>query len=740
MVLRQPGPPPLLTKRFVITMALTALIVITSFLSGVAQANTRLPAEAALSCPSLFLKSVANPTEALKLVDRQDPVLRERAALVSPTEFGTPALAATVSRMIDIMESSSGVGIAAPQVGLSKQILIAQITQAKVTSFQDRRDITVMINPKITAIDSKKELGPEGCLSIGGQCGIVPRDKAVEVTFQDVDGLTQTLTLSGFSARIVQHEVDHLNGILFVDRAASFAELIGLKAPLPPEEKALIVDAKLIWAKSNPIEKLKWHEVVTRLAGDLSNPYSLIWDLRSESAKLGRSFNLEIRSLLKILAQEKSIEQSESLNHWIQSETHALFVYDLLNQRGLKQYSDTIAYLLKNNLYFSDGQPVRGPPVLLTYAFEKEGINPDISLLYKPPQISDEEWFKKTDRERFELLKGLKMKLKTFQSAANVAPTALKPSFLSGYSVELPGGPTKTGYGWEISHKRYEISRHRLMQEVRQIAALFKETHSFHVHTVFELPRLYRFFPQFRMWFKSLNDFLYLRGMEEGLHGNDLTDVLNLPEDVGDELTRTRAFRLTSVGEISRFKTKFLSAGLRGGGLYGKASSPLMNKVGIELRDSTRNLTQLDLTMEQLSATISGAKWEQLQTSRTPIPRLHTAQDKTIAALVQAGIPKDMAAYLYRTDRTVGLPLIAIETGESFNFSTGQLESADPTLVAEVQAARAVYVNELIALGTELRDFAAKHESVDPSDVEMVIRKSLTEWARAARPSRRFHF
>lgn len=174
-----------------------------------------------------------------------------------------------------------------------------------------------------------------------------------------------------------------------------------------------------------------------------------------------------------------------------------------------------------------------------------------------------------------------------------MAPTKNKPAGLGGFSLELSDA-TRKGWSWEIAHKKFEISRHRIMGQVRDLAKFFGETHSFHFHIVFELPKKYAHFSSFSRWFKTVNDYLYLRGLEEGLHGNYLTNVVNDSRDMGwiEKIKSTFSQApstklLEKLSSVTRFGSKFFSMGLRGGDMYGPASSPEAVKVGLELRKAS---------------------------------------------------------------------------------------------------------------------------------------------------------
>lgn len=115
--------------------------------------------------------------------------------------------------MIETMQAVDGLGIAAPQVGVNLRIFIARL------NFDTTNEIIVpMINSEFLKISEETEEGEEGCLSVPRKFGIVRRAKKVTIKYMDLRGQPQTLNLSDLNARIVQHETDHIDGILFVDK------------------------------------------------------------------------------------------------------------------------------------------------------------------------------------------------------------------------------------------------------------------------------------------------------------------------------------------------------------------------------------------------------------------------------------------------------------------------------------------------------------------------------------------
>ncbi|MEZ0209512.1 MAG: peptide deformylase [Methylophilus sp.] len=142
-----------------------------------------------------------------------DPVLYQVAEKV--TAFDTPALHALIQDMHDTMSDMNGAGIAAPQIGVSLQVVMFGV--GKNPRYPDAEEVpfTILINPELTPVDNEEEEGWEGCLSVPGMRGLVPRYQHLRYKGFDPQGRVIDRTVSGFHARVVQHECDHLFGILY---------------------------------------------------------------------------------------------------------------------------------------------------------------------------------------------------------------------------------------------------------------------------------------------------------------------------------------------------------------------------------------------------------------------------------------------------------------------------------------------------------------------------------------------
>ena len=153
------------------------------------------------------------------------PILRETAEPVTPEELADPGTANFIDSLIATMREYSGAGLAAPQVHVLKQLLVID-SQAN-PRYPESEDIphTVLINPKITSFSETLEEGWEGCLSLRDLWGRVKRSDAITVEALTRDGKKTTIEAEGFYAVVLQHEIDHLHGKLFIDRMDDMSTL-----------------------------------------------------------------------------------------------------------------------------------------------------------------------------------------------------------------------------------------------------------------------------------------------------------------------------------------------------------------------------------------------------------------------------------------------------------------------------------------------------------------------------------
>jgi peptide deformylase len=162
----------------------------------------------------------------LKVARMGHPVLRARARAIDPGEIGTPRIQQLIDDMFETMHEYQGVGLAAPQVHESLRVFVAGFAPDEDDADTGRGvPQMALINPEITPVGAESVEDWEGCLSIPDIRGRVPRARQITVRAYDRRGKRIEVKAGGFTARVIQHETDHLDGILFFDRMKSFQTL-----------------------------------------------------------------------------------------------------------------------------------------------------------------------------------------------------------------------------------------------------------------------------------------------------------------------------------------------------------------------------------------------------------------------------------------------------------------------------------------------------------------------------------
>lgn len=188
----------------------------------------------------------------LEIVQAGHPVLRQVAHEVAPEAIGGGELSELIDEMVETMREAPGVGLAAPQVGLPLRLCVVEHREEYVAAVpeelrleQEKQPVplTVLINPTIEPVGHETAVHLEGCLSVAGWFGETPRCRKVRVRALDHRGEQVKLEWSGWPARILQHEVDHLKGDLFIDRIdmRTFTHISNVPLPvqIPKRQSAL---------------------------------------------------------------------------------------------------------------------------------------------------------------------------------------------------------------------------------------------------------------------------------------------------------------------------------------------------------------------------------------------------------------------------------------------------------------------------------------------------------------------
>jgi peptide deformylase len=173
------------------------------------------------------VSEAASPPVRLKILQTGEPVLRQAGRALTPEEIHHPAIQDLIAHMRDTMRDAPGVGLAAPQIGLGIQLAVVEDRAEYLTGIapevlasRERKPapFMVLVNPTIVEYSDDTVEFFEGCLSVAGFSALVKRSRRVAVEYLDERAQPQRVEASGWFARILQHEIDHLRGTLYIDR------------------------------------------------------------------------------------------------------------------------------------------------------------------------------------------------------------------------------------------------------------------------------------------------------------------------------------------------------------------------------------------------------------------------------------------------------------------------------------------------------------------------------------------
>ena len=198
-----------------------------SLLGVVEFVRVRLQAECAVFTKSLYKNSLKGFVHFLlcyimalrKILRVGNPLLRQESQRVPTNEISSKEIKKLVKDMFETMEAASGLGLAAPQIGVLKQIVIVGFNKSKrYPEIQEVMPRQILINPKIEVLSQEVVGSWEGCLSVPGMRGYVERPREIKLSWYDENSDSHQEQIEGFPAIVYQHECDHLHGILYIDR------------------------------------------------------------------------------------------------------------------------------------------------------------------------------------------------------------------------------------------------------------------------------------------------------------------------------------------------------------------------------------------------------------------------------------------------------------------------------------------------------------------------------------------
>ena len=175
-----------------------------------------------------------------EIITSENPELRRVAKPVDASFVQSVEFAELVQDMRDTLLETGGIGLAAPQIAESKRVVLFDVRATDVRLEEDAESLldTICVNPELVVTDSTLAGHWEGCLSVPGYLGYVTRPQGLSLSYIDESGQNQTRKLNGFLATVCQHEMDHLDGILYIDRVIDPTQLVK-QEDLPENEEAV---------------------------------------------------------------------------------------------------------------------------------------------------------------------------------------------------------------------------------------------------------------------------------------------------------------------------------------------------------------------------------------------------------------------------------------------------------------------------------------------------------------------
>ena len=297
--------------------------------------------------------SSPNRPKGLKLVARDDDLLRRELEVVPNEEIGSPEFNQMVDNLTITMKKKGGVGIAANQAGIDKRVIVLK---------SSKKGNLTLINPEVTTLSNKKVLSFEACLSIKWSCGFIKRDKEIEVAYTDIDGKAQVWRPKGFDRKLVQHEVDHLNGKLWVYHKPRFSRKFGIKPiRVISQEKRVQFHRYLDGLNKDQKANLKSikkgvNDVLQRLGKG-----SVLATAKGRS--VDEKFDLATAILKRLIEKTDTDENFRFLFQKIQTDQDALVIYDILKRVHNREARVLISRLREGGkIDVVDTFRARGPP------------------------------------------------------------------------------------------------------------------------------------------------------------------------------------------------------------------------------------------------------------------------------------------------------------------------------------------------------------------------------------------
>jgi len=427
---------------------------------------------------------------------------------------------------------------------------------------------------------------------------------------------------------------------------------------------------------------------------------------------------------------------------WIKDQDHLKWVLNRNESLG----NQTLLHDLRKNTHWLDHvySPKTSPNSVLTYSLEKEGAGPEVTEFYRPPYFTDEKWFQETPQKRLGYLWLCDPKL--------VKATSKKPHFLGQFTQEVTQlrNSKSMNAAYEIKHDTYEIDYGEFEKQLDFIGTNLGYQ-ELHLNKVMELPTLYpqAHFDNMIDWVKHENDYLFFKGMEEGLHPTWLTGAASFQPLGKKDLSKTRkqifdrkVSRLPQrLSDIDDNDYKFMAFAVRQSSTYGITKNQDMTKLAFELREFSRKPQVLKSISRETDVSLKDEVWMRRELkSRGKEFTFDEREETAIQLASKYGLNQKLIRRFHDKHYFVAVPLQDFENGQYFDYRSGKWFKPTDFQKKKIVQARNYYIQEMNHLQRNFKEMIKKGESESLDYLEQAMKMTLTEWSRMSGVSELYRY
>ena len=470
---------------------------------------------------------------------------------------------------------------------------------------------------------------------------------------------------------------------------------------------------------------------------NINDSFSILFSIKKDLKLNQPLYYYKIIEMIDIFYFSRNVSQIlDKIDNWIETPQQALLIYDVLFEtRLIEKLPQITEKLFKNNSFFSKNNILRHDELIsfVTYSFERESPSKNITDYFRLSHITEVEWFKLSLDKRYQLMKKyLSTGYYNKSDVHKIVPTLKTPSFLRRPFLEYGGNKDGT---WEVNNKLYEFSIDEIIKQIEKTNKIADNTtDSVHLHIVFSMKKTYTYFNKFREWFKAISDYIFIRGLEEGLHPSKFTDLPFLNKKSSSFNQPAIVERLS---DLKQMINKYFTVGLRSEDIYKGNVNSEYQKIGLELRDTTRDMQNLSIYAKNLTRQIQKQIWESKALDVDfKVKPFRIELDREMDLLILSKyINPEIAELMYRQYPYIILPFRMFENEFYYNYNKDLLMGPTNFQKERIIQARDKFIIELKNVERDIIDHETRNEDLSEEIIEIALKWNVTDWAKQAKIS-----